>query len=83
MLPTPATTNLTSDVLIDRWFTDTRIAGEPRFVPMVMADHIVGLIAAACTERPGSSDWFERGFVSYSNAAKTALQLLEQTLSKR
>ncbi len=32
-----------------------------------------GLIAAACTELPGSSLWFERGFVSYSNAAKTQL----------
>ena len=32
-----------------------------------------GLIAAACTARAGSSDWFERGFVSYSNAAKTEL----------
>jgi nicotinamide-nucleotide amidase len=32
-----------------------------------------GLIAAACTARPGSSDWFERGFVTYSNAAKTEL----------
>jgi len=32
-----------------------------------------GLIAAACTELPGSSDWFERGFVTYSNEAKTEL----------
>jgi len=32
-----------------------------------------GLIAAACTELPGSSAWFERGFVTYSNAAKTEL----------
>ena len=32
-----------------------------------------GLIAAACTELAGSSDWFERGVVSYSNAAKTEL----------
>lgn len=32
-----------------------------------------GLIAACCTSRPGSSRWFERGVVSYSNAAKTAL----------
>lgn len=32
-----------------------------------------GLIAAACTELSGSSDWFERGFVTYSNAAKTEL----------
>jgi nicotinamide-nucleotide amidase len=32
-----------------------------------------GLIAAACTALAGSSDWFERGVVSYSNAAKTEL----------
>jgi nicotinamide-nucleotide amidase len=29
-----------------------------------------GLIAGACTDLSGSSDWFERGFVTYSNAAK-------------
>jgi nicotinamide-nucleotide amidase len=29
-----------------------------------------GLIAATCTALAGSSDWFERGFVTYSNAAK-------------
>jgi len=29
-----------------------------------------GLIAGACTDVSGSSDWFERGFVTYSNAAK-------------
>ena len=32
-----------------------------------------GLIAGACTDLAGSSVWFERGFVSYSNAAKTTL----------
>ena len=32
-----------------------------------------GLIAGACTEISGSSDWFVRGFVTYSNAAKTEL----------
>lgn len=32
-----------------------------------------GLIAAACTSLAGSSDWFERGFVTYSNEAKTAM----------
>ena len=32
-----------------------------------------GLIAAACTEVAGSSRWFERGFVTYSNEAKTEL----------
>ena len=30
-----------------------------------------GLIAAACTSLAGSSDWFERGIVSYSNDAKS------------
>ena len=29
-----------------------------------------GLISAACTELAGSSQWFERGFVTYSNEAK-------------
>jgi nicotinamide-nucleotide amidase len=32
-----------------------------------------GLIGAACTELAGSSDWFERGVVSYSNQAKQDL----------
>jgi nicotinamide-nucleotide amidase len=32
-----------------------------------------GLIAAACTALAGSSDWFERGFVTYSNEAKTEM----------
>ncbi len=42
-----------------------------------------GMIAAACTELSGSSSWFERGFVTYSNLAKMDLlgvpaQLLER-----
>ena len=32
-----------------------------------------GLIAAHCTELSGSSAWFERGFVTYSNEAKAEL----------
>ncbi|MBX9758646.1 MAG: CinA family protein [Beijerinckiaceae bacterium] len=32
-----------------------------------------GLVAALLTEIPGSSDVFERGFVTYSNASKTQL----------
>ncbi len=32
-----------------------------------------GLIAAACTDLSGSSDWFDRGFVTYSNEAKTEM----------
>ncbi|NYT64041.1 nicotinamide-nucleotide amidohydrolase family protein [Alcaligenaceae bacterium] len=36
-----------------------------------------GLLAVAMTDTPGSSRWFDRGFVTYSNAAK-----LEQLLVK-
>ena len=32
-----------------------------------------GMIAAACTDLAGSSAWFERGFVTYSNEAKTQM----------
>ena len=32
-----------------------------------------GLIAGACTDLSGSSNWFERGFVTYSNQAKMEL----------
>ena len=32
-----------------------------------------GMIAAHCTDLAGSSAWFERGFVTYSNEAKTEL----------
>ncbi len=39
-----------------------------------------GLIAAACTSVAGSSDWFERGFVTYSNAAKIALLGVDEAL---
>jgi nicotinamide-nucleotide amidase len=39
-----------------------------------------GLIAAACTDLAGSSAWFERGFVTYSNAAKTQMLGVPETL---
>lgn len=39
-----------------------------------------GLIAATCTDLAGSSAWFERGFVTYSNAAKTELLGVEPAL---
>ncbi|MDB5874224.1 MAG: hypothetical protein JWQ07_3666 [Ramlibacter sp.] len=32
-----------------------------------------GLIAAACTELAGSSNWFDCGFVTYSNEAKAGM----------
>ena len=39
-----------------------------------------GLIAAACTAIAGSSDWFERGFVTYSNEAKTEMLGIDAAL---
>ena len=32
-----------------------------------------GLMAGACTDLAGSSSWFERGFVTYSNEAKSEM----------
>lgn len=32
-----------------------------------------GMIAARCTDLAGSSAWFERGFVTYANAAKVQM----------
>ena len=42
-----------------------------------------GLIAAACTDLAGSSNWFERGFISYSNEAKTELLGVDAALIAR
>lgn len=42
-----------------------------------------GLIAAACTDLAGSSTWFERGFITYSNAAKTELLGVDAALIAR
>ena len=42
-----------------------------------------GLIAAACTDLAGSSQWFERGFVCYSNDAKHELLGVPEHVLKR
>lgn len=39
-----------------------------------------GLIAKTCTDLAGSSDWFERGFVTYSNAAKSEMLAVPPTI---
>ena len=42
-----------------------------------------GWVAMALTAIPGSSDWFERGYVTYSNSAKReALGVAEATLER-
>ena len=41
-----------------------------------------GLLAGAITSVPGASMWFERGFITYSNAAKVSmLEVSEDTLA--
>lgn len=42
-----------------------------------------GMIAAACTDLAGSSAWFERGFVTYSNEAKTDLLGVDAALIRQ
>ena len=42
-----------------------------------------GMIAAACTDLAGSSQWFERGLVTYSNQAKSELLGVDAELIKR
>lgn len=39
-----------------------------------------GMIAATCTDLAGSSQWFERGFVTYSNEAKTEMLSVDAAL---
>ena len=42
-----------------------------------------GLIAGACTDLAGSSNWFERGFITYSNDAKTEMLGVDVALITR
>ncbi|MEI8158522.1 MAG: CinA family protein [Burkholderiales bacterium] len=42
-----------------------------------------GMISAACTDLAGSSAWFERGFVTYSNDAKMELLGVEERILRR
>ncbi|OGB71849.1 MAG: damage-inducible protein CinA [Burkholderiales bacterium RIFOXYC12_FULL_65_23] len=62
----------TDDPEILQLCTDLAQALKTQGVMMATAESCTGgLIAACCTGLSGSSDWFERGFVTYSNAAKT------------
>lgn len=42
-----------------------------------------GMIAAACTDLAGSSAWFDRGFITYSNDAKTAMLGVSSSMIRR
>ena len=69
---TPALVGQLADVLLEkRWL-------------LASAESCTGgLISAACTELAGSSAWFERGFVTYSNEAKNELLGVDAALIAR
>lgn len=55
-----------------------------RHVTLVTAESCTGgWVAKACTDVPGSSDWFSGGVVAYSNALKTALLGVDAELLAR
>jgi nicotinamide-nucleotide amidase len=68
-LTTPVVVGLVADLMLNkRWLLAT-------------AESCTGgLIAAACTDLAGSSTWFERGLVTYSNEAKTEMLGVEAAL---
>ncbi|MGO4394626.1 CinA family protein [Variovorax sp. M-6] len=54
---------------------------QPRRWMMATAESCTGgLIAGACTDLSGSSAWFERGFVTYSNEAKSEMLGIDAAL---
>jgi nicotinamide-nucleotide amidase len=66
--------------LVDKLFAKL----EKKSWMVVTAEYCTGgMIATAITEKPGSSAYFERGFVTYSNQAKTdCLGVSPETLEK-
>ena len=65
---------MSADAHVDRLVARVADALRGRGASMASAESCTGgLVAAACTSLAGSSDWFERGVVTYSNAAKTEL----------
>jgi nicotinamide-nucleotide amidase len=64
-------TSLLDADLAARWAAPLADALRARGWRLAAAESCTGgLIAATCTALAGSSDWFERGFVTYSNEAK-------------
>ena len=69
---------------VDRLVASVAAALTARAATMATAESCTGgLVAAACTSRAGSSSWFERGVVTYSNAAKGELLDVEPALIAR
>jgi len=56
---------------LESLLTQLALALKERHMMLVTAESCTGgLVAGACTSIAGSSDWFERGFITYSNEAK-------------
>ncbi len=51
----------------------SRLLMERRFRLATAESCTGGMIAARLTDRPGSSDWFDRAYITYSNQAKQAM----------
>jgi nicotinamide-nucleotide amidase len=70
-----------------RFASDVHLLGEAlraRHAWLATAESCTGgLIAAACTSVAGSSEWFDRGFVTYSNAAKIETLGVDAALIER
>ncbi|RZL11923.1 MAG: CinA family protein [Rubrivivax sp.] len=71
---TPDAKNTDADASVATLVADLARALTDRGWQLATAESCTGgLIAAACTDLAGSSAWFDRGVVTYSNQAKTDL----------
>ncbi|CAG9178632.1 CinA family protein [Cupriavidus pampae] len=60
--------------LLDQLAVQIGVALSERSLMLTTAESCTGgLVSAAITDIAGSSGWFERGFVTYSNEAKTTM----------
>jgi len=70
--PTLALVGLVADLLLKRQWM------------MATAESCTGgMISAACTDLSGSSNWFERGFVTYSDESKTGMLGVDAALIRK
>ena len=68
------TTEIPDDSVLAARVTKVSAALLARGLTLATAESCTGgWIAKCCTDRAGSSGWFERGFVTYSNEAKSEL----------
>lgn len=70
MNPTPSPSELETPALVELL---AELLQRKRWMMATAESCTGGLIAGACTDLSGSSNWLERGFVTYSNEAKTEM----------